>query len=64
MSINKHQVRGRTSVLKGKLNEVAGKILGDRRLQLKGRLHTGIGKARAALGDLMHDMNSSSKKDT
>jgi uncharacterized protein YjbJ (UPF0337 family) len=64
MGINKNQFKGRTTAMKGKINAVAGKILGNRRLQAKGRLQSLLGKARAAVGDAMHHMANYSKKDS
>ncbi len=62
MSINRNQVTGRTTELKGKIRELAGKIIGNRRMQVRGRVQTIIGQGTAAAGDLVHRMDASSRK--
>jgi uncharacterized protein YjbJ (UPF0337 family) len=48
MSINRSQLRGRTTEMQGRINEIAGKILGNRRLQAIGRLQSILGKSTAS----------------
>ena len=62
MTINRNQIRGRTTELTGKINEIIGKILGNRQLQARGKFQGVIGKTRAALGDAAHKLGDSSKK--
>jgi uncharacterized protein YjbJ (UPF0337 family) len=61
MSINRSQLRGRTTELKGKINEIVGKIMGNRQLQARGRFQGVIGKTQAAVGDAVHKVQDSSK---
>jgi len=49
--MNKHQVEGRAEQAKGKIKEVAGKIVGNQRLQGEGLADQAEGKARAGYGD-------------
>jgi uncharacterized protein YjbJ (UPF0337 family) len=62
MSTNKDQVRGRIKEAKGKINEVAGKLLGDKTLQAKGKSQNTLGKAQAKFGDVKQRVKQSSKK--
>lgn len=52
MGINKDQVQGRVHEAKGKVKEVAGKLVGSGRLQAKGKLEKVAGKAQAKFGDV------------
>jgi uncharacterized protein YjbJ (UPF0337 family) len=56
MSINKDQVKGRIDEAKGKAKEVVGKVLGNKELEQKGKIETGVGKVEAGYGDLKHDI--------
>ena len=48
---NQH-VRGAVSAAKGTVNEVAGKVTGDRKLEAKGKAQKVQGKAQGVLGDV------------
>jgi uncharacterized protein YjbJ (UPF0337 family) len=61
MSVNKDQVKGRTHEVEGKINEVTGKVLGDKKLEVKGKVQQIGGEAQAKLGDLRQNVKDSSK---
>lgn len=52
MGINKHQVKGRVKMAKGAIKENTGRIVGSKRLQVKGNIQKMIGKVQAKLGDI------------
>jgi uncharacterized protein YjbJ (UPF0337 family) len=49
--MNKDQTNGRISEVKGKVKEVAGKMVGNKELEIKGTLENTKGKVQAAVGD-------------
>lgn len=57
--MNKDQVEGRLEETKGKVKEVAGKILDDKEMEIKGGIEKNLGKAQAGLGDAKEDIKSS-----
>jgi len=61
MAINKDQVRGRVIVVKGAVKQVAGKLVGNKRLQAKGRIQKNFGKVQAKYGDLKKKVKDSLK---
>jgi uncharacterized protein YjbJ (UPF0337 family) len=62
MSVNKDQIKGRANEVEGKVNEVTGKVLGDKKLEVKGKVQGITGEARAKLGDVKQDVKDSLKK--
>ena len=74
MSINKDQVEGRAKEAAGKVQEVAGKAIGNVGQQVKGNIHKNAGAAQAKYGDVksrLHDdlkdserMDSDRKRDS
>ncbi len=56
MSINKDQVKGRLEVVKGAVKETTGKIVGDKSLELEGRLERKVGSVQSKLGDIKKDV--------
>jgi len=62
MSMNKDQVKGRVKETEGKLKEVAGKIVGNEKLEEKGRTQKILGKAQAKFGDVKKDMKDAVKR--
>jgi uncharacterized protein YjbJ (UPF0337 family) len=56
MSVNKDQVKGRVSEVKGAIKEVAGKLVGNEKLQVKGKAERIAGKTRAKFGDVKKDV--------
>ncbi len=61
MSTNKDQVKGRVNEAKGKVREVAGRIVGDKTMENKGKLQNVVGKAQAAYGDTKADIAKAAK---
>lgn len=54
--MNKDQVKGRIKGTRGKIKEVTGNILGNKRLELKGKVENVSGKIQAGYGDLKEDL--------
>ncbi len=52
MGINKHQVNGRMKLAKGAIKESTGRIVGNKKMQVKGNIQKMIGKVQAKLGDI------------
>jgi uncharacterized protein YjbJ (UPF0337 family) len=59
MSINKDQVKGRATEVKGKVKEAAGKLVGNERLQVEGKMDKAAGKVQAKFGDIKSDVKDS-----
>ncbi|WP_024328401.1 CsbD family protein [Thioalkalivibrio sp. ALR17-21] len=55
--MNKNQIKGRTDAAKGKVQEIAGDITGDKKTEQEGKMKKYGGKAEAAYGDLKSDIN-------
>ena len=62
MNTNKDQVRGRVKEAQGKVKEVAGKLVGNEKLEAKGKIQKVLGKAQAKFGDVKQDMKNSKKR--
>ena|ERR1700674_243575 len=54
--MNKDQVKGRIKEAEGKAKEVAGKIVGNKRVEEKGKVEQTVGKVQAGYGDLKDDL--------
>ncbi len=54
-SMNKDQVKGRIAQGKGKAKAAAGKAVGNKDLELKGKIQNVAGKVRAGYGDLKEE---------
>ena len=54
--MNKDQVKGRVKEAEGKIKEVAGKLVGNERLEEKGKAEKLAGKHEAARADLKEDI--------
>ncbi len=63
MSINKDQVHGRINEAEGKIKEVVGKVVGNKRLEVKGSLQKNAGAIQATVGDAKHDVAKAIRKD-
>jgi uncharacterized protein YjbJ (UPF0337 family) len=61
MSMNKDQVKGRTKEAEGKIKEVAGKLVGNEKLEEKGTVQKVLGEAQAKFGDVTKDVKDSKK---
>jgi uncharacterized protein YjbJ (UPF0337 family) len=55
-TMNKDQTKGRIEEAKGKIKEIAGQVVGDKDLELKGKIQNTGGKAQAAYGDVKADL--------
>ena len=58
-NMNKDQVKGRVEEAKGQVKEVAGKAVGNKELEQKGRMQKAGGKIQAGYGDLKEDIQDS-----
>ena len=56
--MNEDQVRGRVKEVKGELKNVAGKIVGDKKLERKGKIQNVSGRVQAGYGDLKEDLKN------
>ena len=54
--MNRDQMKGRIKETKGKAQQVAGNIVGNKRLEEKGRMQKNLGKVQAAYGDAKNDL--------
>jgi uncharacterized protein YjbJ (UPF0337 family) len=54
--MNKEQVKGRYEEAKGTVKEVAGKMVGNEELEIKGKIQKEAGKVRAGVGDVVEDI--------
>lgn len=60
--MNKNQVKGHAKEAKGKVKEVAGKLIGDKRMEYKGKAEKQGGKAEAKYGGFKRDTKKATKK--
>jgi uncharacterized protein YjbJ (UPF0337 family) len=61
MSMNKDQIKGRVKEAKGKIKEVSGTLVGNEKLEEKGKVQKNLGKAQAKYGDIKHDVKDIAK---
>jgi uncharacterized protein YjbJ (UPF0337 family) len=61
MSINKDQIKGRVKEAKGKIKEVSGALVGNEKMEAKGKVQKNLGKAQAKYGDVKHDVKDIAK---
>jgi uncharacterized protein YjbJ (UPF0337 family) len=50
--MNKTQVKGRVKEAQGFIKEVAGKLVGNEKLEAKGKVQKILGEAQAEIGDM------------
>ena len=62
MSMNKDQVKGRVKEVEGKIKEAAGKLVGNEKLEAKGKIQKVLGQAQAKYGDAKQDVKDAVKK--
>jgi uncharacterized protein YjbJ (UPF0337 family) len=55
MSMNKDQIKGQANAVDGKIKEVTGKVVGDKKLEVKGSVQGSVGQAQKKLGDVKQD---------
>lgn len=60
--MNKDQVKGRVKEAGGTIKQVTGKIVGNEKLEEKGRVEKIAGKVQAGYGDIKRDIKSDLKK--
>jgi uncharacterized protein YjbJ (UPF0337 family) len=61
MSMNRDQVKGRIREAKGKIKEAAGKLVGNEKLEQKGKAQKILGEAQAKFGDVKKDVKETVK---
>jgi uncharacterized protein YjbJ (UPF0337 family) len=61
MSINKDQVKGRLKEAAGKVQEAAGKAVGNETQEAKGKINKTLGVAQAKFGDMKEHVRDSQK---
>lgn len=59
--MNKDQVKGRAKQVEGKVKEITGKLVGNEKLEIKGKVEKSVGRAQAGFGDLKADVKKSIK---
>jgi len=62
MSINKDQVEGRVKEAAGKVQETAGKAVGNPKQEIKGTINKTVGAAQAKYGDVKSDLKDADRK--
>ncbi len=55
MGMNKDEIKGQANEVDGKIKEVTGKVVGDKKLELKGSVQGSVGQAQKKLGDVKQD---------
>jgi uncharacterized protein YjbJ (UPF0337 family) len=63
MSINKDQVEGRIKEAGGKVQETAGKAVGNTKQEVKGAINKTAGAAQAKYGDIKSDLKDADRQD-
>ncbi len=58
--MNKDQVKGRVAKAKGTIKEIAGIAVGNKELEVKGKVQKAYGNARAGYGDVKEDIKKAS----
>lgn len=56
MAMNKDQVKGRVKEVQGTIKEAAGKLVGNEKLEQKGRTEKVLGEVQASFGDVKKDV--------
>jgi uncharacterized protein YjbJ (UPF0337 family) len=60
--MNKDQVEGRVDQAKGKAKEVAGRVVGNEKLESEGLADQAKGKVQTTYGDTKEDVKDAAKK--
>ena len=60
--MNKHQVEGRTDQAAGKIKEVAGRVVGNEKLESEGLADQVKGKTQAGYGDAKESVKDKARK--
>ena len=61
MSTNKDQTKGRVKEATGTVKETVGKIVGNEKMEAKGKTERVLGKAQAKFGDVKQKVKDASK---
>lgn len=59
--MNKDQVKGSAKRVKGKVQEIAGKAIGNKNLEARGDANQAVGRTQRAYGDAKQMAKKSSK---
>lgn len=60
--MNKNQVSGRVEEAKGAVKEVVGKVLGNDRLEVEGKVQKNVGKVEKNVGDAREHVKDKAKE--
>jgi uncharacterized protein YjbJ (UPF0337 family) len=60
--MNKDQIKGRAEEAKGKIKEVAGRAVGNERLESEGLADQATGKVRSSVGDARENVKDAAQK--
>jgi len=63
MGMNKDQIKGRAKEAEGKVQKVAGKIVGSEHQEAKGNAKKNLGELQAKFGDFKKGLKDSQKGD-
>ncbi len=61
MSMNKDQVKGHVKEAKGTIKEIAGKLVGNEKLEKEGKVQKIVGEAQADIGDIKKSVKDAVK---
>ncbi len=61
MSVNKDQIQGRVKEAEGKIKEFSGALVGNEKMEEKGKVQKNLGKTQAKYGDVRHDVKDIAK---
>lgn len=53
--MNRSQARGHVTLAKGRLMALTGRMVGDRAMEVEGRIEQTVGRTQTAYGDLIRD---------
>ena len=59
MGVNKDQVKGRMKKVEGKVMEATARLVGNRKLRVKGKLQGFVGAAQAKFGEVRQAVKDS-----
>ena len=60
--MDKQHIKGAADGAKGAVKDAAGKLTGDKQMQVEGKLDKAKGKARSAVGDVKDAVRESTKR--
>ena len=59
--MNKDQIKGRVNAAEGEIKQAAGKLIGNEKMEAKGKAQGTIGRARARFGDVKQKVKAASR---